>query len=283
MDRTRESREGLRADGARGGRGRAGVPLVGRLALTALALALLGARPGGATTVEEVVQRHLDWLAKTNNYLAELRVKGTAQPLGTVFVDNTKSPREVNFQGNVPIGSRARHLVITGTRSASRASLDGTKATQWNLPQGPFGSSFDLFSRGAGVRETVDRIHTMSSEVVVLDNPVGGRVGIKMTMAPGFLGQMDAFLDTVLLGASIPRNIDSTLWFNSATGRLERMVLQEGKPDMVVTTLKYLETNVSQARSRALMPKIDAGRAKAYPSLVDMMRSIATEEGGSAH
>jgi hypothetical protein len=104
-----------------------------------------------------------------------------------------------------------------------------------------------------------------------------------MLMNPGFLGQMDAFLDSVLLGASIPRNVESTLWFDSKTGRLERMVLQEGKPDMVVTTLKYLETNVSQARSRALVPKIDVGRAKEYPSLVDMMKSIATEEGGSAN
>jgi hypothetical protein len=256
---------------------------VGRLVLTALALALTAPRPGAATTLEQVVQHHLDWLAKTNNYLAELRVKGTAQPLGTVFVDNTKSPREVNFQGDVPIGSRSRRLVIAGTRNASRASLDGTKATAWNLPQGPFGSSFDLFSRGVGVQETIDRINTMASEVSVLENPVGGRVGIKMLMNPGFLGQMDAFLDSVLLGASIPRNVESTLWFDSKTGRLERMVLQEGKPDMVVTTLKYLETNVSQARSRALVPKIDVGRAKEYPSLVDMMKSIATEEGGSAN
>ncbi len=257
--------------------------MVGRLVLTALALALTAARPAGATTLDQVVHRHLDWLAKTNNYLAELRVKGMAQPLGTVFVDNTKSPREVNFQGNVAIGSRSRHLVIAGTRNASRASLDGSKATAWNLPQGPFGSSFDLFSRGVGVQETIDRINTMASEVSVLDNPVGHLVGIKMIMNPGFLGQMDAFLDSVLLGGSIPRNVESTLWFSTTTGRLERMVLQEGQPDMVVTALKYVETNVSQARSRALVPKIDASRAKSYPSLVDMMKSIATEEGASAN
>lgn len=281
MDRTREPGEGIRPVGPRRRDGRTGRALVAGLALIGLALAAV--RPVAAVTVEQVVQKHLDWLAKTNNYLAEVRVKGSPQPLGTVFVDNTKTPREVNFQGNVPIGSRARRLVIQGNRNASRASLDGTKATQWNLPQGPFGSSFDLFSRGVGVQETVDRINTMSNQVTVLENPVGGKVGLKMQMSPGFLGQMDAFLDTVLLGATIPRDIDSTLWFDATTGRLDRMVLQEGKPDMVVTSLKYLESNVSQARSRALTPKIDVTRAKAYPSLVDMMKSIATEDGGSAN
>jgi len=283
MDRTRELGKALRLARARGGRGGVGRAVVARLVLTALALTLVAAPARAATTLEQVVQHHLDWLGKTNNYLAELRVKGMAAPLGTVFVDNTKSPREVSYQGDVAIGSRSRHLVITGTRSASRAALDGTKATAWNLPQGPFGSSFDLFSRGVGVQETIDRINTMASEVSVLDNPVGHLVGIKMIMNPGFLGQMDAFLDSVLLGSSIPRNIESTLWFSTTTGRLERMVLQEGQPDMVVTALKYLETNVSQARSRALVPKIDATRAKAYPSLVDMMKSVAADEGGSAN
>lgn len=255
---------------------------MGRVALSALTAVLLLPRPGAAVTLEDIVQRHLAWLARTNNCLVELRQKGVAQPLGTVFIDNTKSPREVSYQGDVPIGARTRKLVITGTRNASRASVDGARNTQWTLPQGPFNSSFDLFQRGVGVKETIDRINTMASQVTVLENPVGGRYGIKMQMAPGFLGEMDGFLDSLLLGGSIPRDIDSTLWFTT-DGRLDRMVLQEGKPDMVITTLKYLEVNVGAQRRAVLVPKIDTTRGRAYPSLVDMMKSVATEDGSGAN
>jgi hypothetical protein len=254
---------------------------VGRAALTlAACLVLRAGVASGAVTLEQVVQKHLEWLRKNNNYHADILLKGSAEPLGSVFVDNTKAPREVHYQGNVQIGKRTRNMVISGTRNSSRAVIDGTRSAQWDLPAGPFGNSFDLFQRGVGVKETIDRIHAMSSEVEVLENPVGGRVGIKMQMAPGFLGQMDAFLDTVLLGGSIPRNIDSTLWFNSTTGRLERMVLEDGKPDMVIATLKYTETNVSAARARALVPKFDA-RARSYPSLVDLVKSVAAEDPGN--
>lgn len=249
-----------------------------RAALIVALLVVARAVPARAITMEQIVQRHLDWLAKTNNYYAEIWIKGAAQPLGTVFVDNTKTPREVNFQGSLPINGRPRELVIQGTRSASRATLDRTRATQWSLPEGPFRQSFDLFQRGVPVKETCDRIKTISSDVQVLENPVGGRVGIKMQIAPGFLGQMDALLDQLLLGASIPRDIDSTIWFDGS-GRLARMVLQDGKPDMVVATLKYKETNVSSVRRAAIVPRIDVGRAKMYPSLIDMMKAVVTEEG----
>ena len=252
--------------------------MVGRPALIAALLLLVGVAPAGAITFEQVIQRHLDWLAKTNNYYAEIWIKGAAQPLGTVFVDNTKTPREVDFQGSLPINGRPRELVIQGTRSNSRATLDRTRATQWSLPEGPFRQSFDLFARGVPLKETCDRIKTISSDVQVLENPVGGRVGVKMQIAPGFLGQMDALLDRMLLGASIPRDIDSTIWFDG-NGRLARMVLQDGKPDMVVATLKYKETNVAAVRRAAIVPRMDLGRAKMYPNLIDLMKSVVTEEG----
>lgn len=251
-----------------------------RLLAVAVATLCLSVTPARARTVEEVVQKHLDWLNRVDNYVVEIKIKGMSTTLGRASVDNTKSPVEADFVGQqVPLGPSGRHaLAISGSPQRTRAVLDGTRYTDWQLPAAPV---FTLFQRGATLTQTMNRISLIATTTQVLENPVGRRVGLRMDMATSYLGKLETTLDNVLLGQPLAPTFKVTLWFNE-DGRIDRMVSQEGKPDQVVTSLNYLAINVSSERRRELVPPMPVARsARSYPSFADMIRSVMQQEEGT--
>jgi hypothetical protein len=262
------------------------------MAACAGAALLALAAPGrvGAVTVEEVVARQLAWLAKTDNYLAEVRTSGLKTGrLGTAFVDNTVSPARVLFEGDLEFPSRiTRTLAIAGTERNASAAVDG-RAASWALPPGPFGTSFALFERGMTLAAAMQRLRRATSDVSVIENPQGGVTGLRLVSNPDFLKTMDGVLDSMLLGGTLPRGVETTLWFN-ADGRLERMTLSELGRDQLVTTLHYLETNLSAVRRRKYERSMDAVAsaaaagpvsAKVYPSFLEMLLAIKQEDAAA--
>ena len=253
----------------------------GRL-LAALALVAAGVAGAQAITLEQLVQRHLDWLARTDNYVVELRIKGNATTIGRASIDNTKSPAEVVFQGDPNIGRKTHNLSITGTARQTRAVVDRSRASDWALPAAPGATpQFTIFRRGATVDETLQRIRGVASDAYVVSNPAGGLNGLRMQLNPGYLGELEATLDQVLVGYPLLRNLSITIWFND-DGRIERSVVQENQPDQVTTTLKYLAVNVPASRRRTMVPPPDTKAKETYPSLIEIVVGILQQDEKAA-
>jgi hypothetical protein len=253
-----------------------------------LACAILasGARVAAATpTVEQVVQKHLAWLKATDNYLAEIRTAGLQTGrIGTVFVDNTTNPEQAYFKGEVEFPNKTkRTLEISGTDTDAAAEVEG-RVAEWTIPQTPFKGSFSMFHRSFTVKDAVDRLHKMSSEVGIVENPHGGLVGLTLHPNPSFLSQVDGMLESLLLGGSLPRGVETTIWFNG-DGRIERMVLSEGGADALITSLIYLDTNMPVTRQRKYRRSIKARAAtttQVYPSLLEMLIAIKQDDAKAA-
>ncbi len=298
MDRCGEPGEGIRSRGPAPHRARidrlVGARAAARTVVSAVLLALAGAGWVHAATVEEVVARQLAWLKKTDTYLAEIRTSGLhTGRLGTVFVDNTVSPAQVWFQGEAEFPNKVTRTVeIAGTERDASAIVAGREAT-WGLAQAPFGKSFALFERGMTVEEAMARLRKATVDMTVVENPAGGVTGLRMIANPGFLTTMDGLLDSMLLGGTLPRGVETTLWFNGE-GRLERMTLAEAGRDQLVTTLHYLDTNMPATRARKYRRSIEAvtaagatrapgaKAAEIYPSFLEMLLAIKQDDAAKA-
>lgn len=293
MDRSRESREGMGAGGvARPGRRPARLVGAGAAAASRVSgwsggallcgALLLATATASAATLEEVVGRQLDWLKRTDNYLAEIRTAGLQTgTIGTVFVDNTTSPPQVAFEGELEFPSKIkRNLEIVGSADDAAASV-GNRASAWRLDKAPFGKSFAFFERGIGVDEAIRRLRQANNEVGVIENPAGGLTGIRMLPNPDFLTKMDGMLDSILLGGTLPRGVETIIWFNRE-GRIERMVLAEGGRDSLITTLEYRGVNLPGARARKYRRTIDTrAKAQVYPSFLEMLLAIKQDDARS--
>jgi hypothetical protein len=248
-----------------------------------LALALGAPRAAGAAvTLEDVVGKHLRWLEATDNYLAEIRTSGLQTGrLGTVFVDNTTMPAEAYFEGAIDFPSqRRRTLEIAGTDTSARAAMDD-RAAAWALPKTPFKQSFSMFERGLSVDEAIRRVREIDPNAAVVENPVGGLNGLRVTPNQDFLTRVDGMLESLLLGGSLPRGVDTTIWFN-ADGRIERMVLAEGTQERLITTLHYLGTNLAASRARKYRRPIEMrGRSQVYPTLLEMLLAIKQDDASA--
>jgi hypothetical protein len=267
------------ADGS-AGRGVRGASRLNSVVLALAVVALAGFPAGRAEARElrDVVARHIEWQKSVTNYRAEITRLGlVSDRVGTVFVDNTTDPPTIHFEGTVEIAKRERPITIVGTKEATKASV-GSRVSQWELSEAPFGNSFSIISSDAGVDESVERIEATASDVEVLENPVGGLVGIRMNLDNGFMSKVDAMLESILLGGSIDRGLEATIWFNE-DGRIERTVINEGQSDMVINRFKYLEVNVAESRAAELRKTVEtAKRAKVYPSLLEMVWAIVLDE-----
>lgn len=247
----------------------------------ALATILVGTRPVRAeVSLETVVQKHLGWLQRTKNYLAEIRTSGLQTGrVGVVYVDNTTTPAQVFFEGEIEFPNKTkRTLEITGTDTNARATVDD-RAAAWDVPTTPFNGSFSLFERGLTVAQATARVQQFSPTAKVVENPQGGLVGILMVPDPTFLSKVDGMLDDMLLGGSLPRDVPHTIWFNG-DGRIERMDLGDvsGTPELV-TKLIYLDVNLPAARSRKYQRTIQIhGKDEVYPSLLEMLLAIKQDD-----
>jgi hypothetical protein len=233
-----------------------------------------------AATLEEVVGKHLAWLRATDNYLAELRMSGLKTgDLGTVFVDNTVSPAQVWFEGDLEFPNKVtRKLAIVGTANDTQAAV-GEHASVWTLDKGPFGRSFAPLERGLTVEEAVRRLRVVSSKVTVLENPQGGVTGIRLVSEPDFLTRMDTLLASVLAGGVLPRTVDSTVWFSNANGRIERMTLTDLGAESFFVTLNYLGTNLPASRARTYRRAIEMrSKTKVHPSFYEMFLAISQQD-----
>lgn len=291
MERTGESRTRLSAVGHRAARSGAG-DLVGphaaarllsrpTLVLVVLATILAGARTARAdASLESVIQKHLGWLQRTNNYLAEIRTSGLQTGrVGVVYVDNAVDPAQVFFEGEIEFPNKTkRTLEISGSDVDARATVDD-RAAAWDVPKTPFNGSFSLFERGLTVAQATARVQQFSPTATVVENPQGGLVGIRMVPDPGFLSKVDGMLDSMLLGGSLPRDVPHTIWFNG-DGRIERMDLGDvnGTPELV-TKLIYLDVNLPAARSRKYQRPIRIqSKEQVYPSLLEMLLAIKQDD-----
>lgn len=250
--------------------------------MLAAALALGPRTTAGAVTLEDVVRTHLGWLQATDNYLAELRTSGLQTGrLGTVFVDNTTTPATAYFEGSLDFpNQQKRTLEIAGTDTAARAAVDDRGAA-WTVPSAPFKQSFSMFERGISVEESVRRIRDVDPNAAVLENPHGGVNGLRVTPSQDFLSRVDGMLESMLLGGTLPRGVQSTIWFNGE-GRIERMVLSEGSQERMVTTLHYLGTNLPASRSRKYRRTIEMrGKREVYPTLLEMLLAIKQQDAAA--
>lgn len=248
------------------------------LVAAVLVLAAPGAR--AEATLESIVTSHLAWLKKTNNYLAEIRTSGLQTGrVGIVFVDNTVKPAQVYFEGQLEFPDKTKKtLAISGSNVNAAAEVDN-RAAQWTVPSTPFPGSFSLLERGLTVSEAVARIQQFSPTAKAVENPQGGLVGLKLVPDPGFLSKVDGMLDSMLLGGSLPRGVEHTIWFN-ADGRIERMDITEGGAHELITKLNYLDVNLPTGRSRKYQRAIQTrGRREVYPSLLEMLLAIKQEQG----
>jgi hypothetical protein len=242
------------------------------------------ARPAAATTLEDVVGRYLGWLAATDNYRVEIRTISTRQSanIGTVCVDNTTSPPTVRFDGEFQLrtGARSHPLVIAGNPNTAQAAVEH-RATAWSLPPGPFNRSYVLIERGMNVDDAVSRLHQTSLKVTVLDNPHGGLTGIQMISNPDFQKKMEGLLEQVLLGGTLTAPGNTTVWFNG-DGRLERMVINEGSPDAIVTALTYLDQNMPKEQLQSFMRGVDMQtKSQIYPSFLEMLMAVYQEDAAA--
>ncbi len=208
---------------------------LGALAAIALIAASASAGAPPAASVEQVVQRYLDWLQACRSYRVKVTVTDPSQTAtGTLEIDNLTGKRVyMGWSQGLPKDVYLK-VTRTGERSVElayskgRGRKDDLPFAEKTLPDGLFfAGSSDIFERGADLRTTMTRLRLVSDSLAVLPPSALGPYGLRMKMERLVTENLAALVDQVFAfdqtsPASAPDEI--TMWFND-DGRLDAIDL----------------------------------------------------------
>jgi hypothetical protein len=223
-------------------------------------------------SVKQVVRRHLEWVAATRNYKAQLTVEEAGEThTATVLVDYmTDKTVVLSAQPTLPPGvfMKAtklpdRTLRISMSRGLARS--DDLAVSEKVLPPGPYeGGSYSAFLRGAGLNDTLDRLNVVASGLEVLPPSDLGEYGLKMTLRRDFMAEMASVMDE-FFGVEDQGYPAAVVMWLGEDGRTTAVENLNDRTEVTRTTvLEYEDRNLSTA---ALAPIIAAATASPPPQV----------------
>ena len=177
-------------------------------------LLVIGTPPAGSATVtvEQVVQRHLDWLNARPNYSARVIIDdGKNVAIGTLLVDTRSRRTQLLLHSE----GLPKKVYIKATRKD-----DTTQQLAYSLGPGrkddlPFAEhtfeglrfpdgGYDLFVAGQDLAATMARMRLIAEDLSVKPRSILGEHGLRIALRKTLLDQLGAAADRFLAGSNAP-------------------------------------------------------------------------------
>jgi len=245
-----------------------------------LTLFVLPAPPaaGQPKGVGGIVSRHIGWLDRVRNYKAEVTVTADGSDQadkGLLLVDNVtrKTAFLTQTQGlpkgvylkTMRVGDNTQRMMLS--RGLSRS--DDLPIQEHTLLDGPFpGGSYDLFRRGDGLAQTMNRLNQISNDVTAKPKSKLGEYGLRIGLQADFTRSMADMVDEMLEldSQTIVPPEALVLWFDGA-GRLDAVeIFFDSDPGRGLVKFDYKETDLPQEEVMAGFR--EATQVEADPTLL---------------
>jgi hypothetical protein len=221
----------------------------------------------------EAMQRHLDWLAATSSFEADVEHTAQDQTLrGEILADLENQIFVYHHQsgGELPPGAFLRAIRAGSDEARTELTNDldqpGVPTNEVGLPKFFEDLTTDLFLRGDTAIQTAKKLRWIAKNPTVVGASDLGEYGIRLPLRPDrvrLVGDqiLKAFLIGVELGdQELPDEV--VLWFG-ADGRFEASQgIDPGGDRSYLTLLSYTQINGPTDQIAALL---DAGGAGAAP------------------
>lgn len=203
-----------------------------------LLLIRISAAPADTLTIEQVVQRHLDWLNGRQNFRARVAISDGVNVMTAILLVDMRSRQTQlllhhdNLPENVSIkATRKDTNTAQFAYSLGLSRTDDLPFAERTFPAPIFGDgSSDLFAYGQDLNETMTRMRLISRDLSrVQSTSIWGDYGLRIALRKTLLDELAAAADRFLAGDKAPPVQPPdvlTLWFGDS-GQLNAVQVED--------------------------------------------------------